>query len=129
MSEKRQLSGLCTVRLSEHLARIIRKDAEESDISDASRIRQILVAHYKDADTDDEQTQKRAKPANPIPSIELVEVSRLRESAGELCGTLRQLAGLSRVSGNFELNGQIEPLLPELKAVVASLVELKKSLQ
>lgn len=117
------------MRLPEHLARIIRRDAEGRDISDASRIRQILVAHYRDAEPEDEQTQKRAKPPNPAPSIELIEVSRLRESAGELCGTLRQIAGLSRTSGNFELHGEIEPLIPELKAVVSSLVELKKSLQ
>jgi hypothetical protein len=129
MSEKRQLSAQCLVRLPERLARIIKHDAEDNNISDASIIRRILVTHYKDSDIEDEQIYKRAKPANPAPSIELIEVSRLRESAGELCGTLRQIAGLSRVSGNFELNGQIEPLLPELKAVVASLVELKKSLQ
>eukprot|EP01037_Dinobryon_pediforme_P005923 gene5923-5992_t len=109
MSEKRHLSGLCTVRLSEHLARIIRRDAEDSEISDASLIRRILVNHYKDAEPEDEQTQKRAKPANPAPSPDFIEVKRLRENTGELCGTLRQIAGLSRIAGNLELNREIEP--------------------
>ncbi len=128
MSEVRALPAQILVRLPERLARIIRHDAEDSEISDASAVRRILVAHYRGAQPDDESPTKRAKPPHPAPSVELFEISRLRESVGELGGTLRQIAGLSRLDGQTANHAEIEALIPQIKEIARALDEFKQRL-
>lgn len=128
MSEKRQLPLQINVRLTERLARIIRRDAEASEISDASAVRRVLVAHYRDAELHDEAPTKRAKTPHPAPSVELLEISRLRESVGELGGTLRQIAGLSRLDGQTANHAKIEALIPQIREIARALDECKQRL-
>jgi hypothetical protein len=128
MSEKRHLPAQILVRLPERLARIIRHDAEDSEISDASAVRRVLVAHYQNAEIEDEAPTKRAKPPHPARSIEFLEISRLRESVGELGGTLRQIAGLSRLDGQTANHAEIEEILPRIREIARALDECKTRL-
>jgi hypothetical protein len=125
-SENRKLSEEVHLRISIPLARALRSDAENMDLSDASMVRHLLTRHYKDIEFDDAITTKRYRKQNPTPSIDVIEIARLREVVAELGGTLRQIAGLSRKDGQYANHAEIENILPRIKQTIEFLDDLKE---
>jgi hypothetical protein len=125
-SENRALSAEVHIRLSPELARVLRVDAENLNLSDASMVRHVLARHYRDIDLDDITNTKRYRKQNPNPSPEMVKVAQLREVVAELGGTLRQIAGLSRKDGQHANHAEIETFLPRIKQTLDFLDGLKE---
>lgn len=125
-SENRALPAEIHVRLSVPVARALRADAEQLDLSDASMVRHILAQYFPDVDPMEVEPSKRRRRQKPSPSLELREISALRESLAEMGGTLRQVAGLSRRAGQTASHQAIEEMLPLIKHHLAVLDDLKK---
>jgi hypothetical protein len=125
-SETRKLSEEVHIRLSVSLARALRSDAENLDLSDASMVRHVLTRQYKDIEFEDNITTHRYRKQNPNPSPDMVEIARLREVVAELGGTLRQIAGLSRKDGQHINHAEIENFLPRIKKTLDFLDDLKE---
>ena len=125
-SEKRASPEQIHLRLPVGLARIVRYEAESMELTDASFVRHILAMTYHEVDPADVLPTKRRRKQNAMPSMELIEISALRESVAEMGGTLRQVAGLSRRSGRTANHQAIEEMLPLIKGYLAVLDDLKK---
>lgn len=106
----------------------VRADAEAAGLTDTSVVRGIVAARYGQAPACAAPV-RRYRAARPRPAPDVVEVARLREVVGELGGTLRQLAGLSREAGHGALWAELEVTLPRVRSVADDLDCLKAAME
>lgn len=124
---RRPASRVLSVRVPAAVADALEVEAQSRGITSATVIREVLVQGTT-YDPDDVQPVRAYRPAKPKPSIDVVEVARLREALGETGGTLRQLAGLARRDGQ-PCWLEIESLLPEIRAAAARVDGIKAALE
>jgi len=119
-SEKRKLAGQVLVRLTEAQQQAVAAHAQAAQVTAASWLR-LLIADAVSVDPGPRTT--RAVP----PEI-VVEVTQMRELLAEIGGALVQATIAAREDGRHAEHQRIEALLPEVKAVVRDVDQLKERL-
>lgn len=112
-TEKRVLTGQVLVRLPSGTADAVHASAVEAGLTDAAWIRRKLV-DLLGTDADDAIPTATLPAHRPAPTMDIVEIARLRESVGEAVGTLRQVAGIDRARTGARLD--------ELDAAITKLI-------
>jgi len=127
-SEKRKLDGgQAQVRMTADLADRVAAAADRAGLSSSAWLRSLAVAAVG-ADPVDAVPTLRPTPPRPAPTVDVVEVARLREVVAELSGALVRVAVRTRAGGLDELHAAVEAVLPDVKSAVRGLDRLKAEL-
>ena len=118
---------LLTVRLTRPVAAAVRREAEARGLADGALARAIIAERMGDA-AQDAVPVRRYRESRTPPTVDVQEVAQLREAVGELGGTLRQLAGLTRRAGHAAMHEELEATLPRIRAVADALDHAKAAL-
>ena len=117
-------SRVLTVRVSEALGAALDARAQAEQLTAGTVARRALVAAL-DGETMHAVPVRRYRPSNPTPTVDVVRLAELREVTGELNGTLRQVAGLSRQTGAITVWSEVEDALPRLRSIIDALDDMK----
>ena len=125
-------SRVLTVRVPEALGAALDACAQAERLTAGTVARRALIAAL-DGEAMHAVPVRRYRPSNPTPTLDVVRLAELREVTGELNGTLRQVAGLSRQAGAGAGAGagvvwsEVEDALPRLRSVIAALDDMKEA--
>ncbi|MHB0699108.1 hypothetical protein [Roseomonas mucosa] len=126
-TEKRRVDGgQVLVRLAPGTAGALTRAADGAGLTEAAWVRRQLV-DLLGADPADAVPVRGRRAPRPAPTIEILELARLREAVGEAVGTLRQVAGLDRARGGARLS-EIDGALDRLIAAATELDATKRRL-
>ena len=125
-TETRRMAGQVLVRLPLGTAAAVARCAAATGQTEAAWVRARLVDLLGSDPADAVPVSARRAP-RPAPSVDVVEVARLREAVGEAVGTLRQVAGLDRARGGARLP-EIDAAIDRLLGLSADLDEAKAAL-
>ena len=113
-----------SVRIPIALGMVLDDCARTEGLTAGAITRRALVAHLDVAPTLAVPI-RRYRPTRPVPRLDVVRLAELRAVAGELNGTLRQTAGLSRDAGAVAVWVEVEAVLPRLGSLIRALDEMK----
>jgi len=113
-----------TVRVPEALGAALDARAQAEQLTAGTVARRALIAAL-DGETMHAVPVRRYRPSNPTPTVDVVRLAELREVTGELNGTLRQVAGLSRQAGAITVWADVEAALPRLRSIIDALDDMK----
>ena len=119
-------SRVLTVRVSEALGAALDARAQAERLTAGTVARRALIAAL-DGEAMHAVPVRRYRPSNPTPTLDVVRLAELREVTGELNGTLRQVAGLSRQAGAAAVWAEVEDALPRLRGIIAALDDMKEA--
>lgn len=117
-------SRVLTVRVPEALGAALDAHAQAERLTAGTVARRALVAAL-DGDAMHAVPVRRYRPSHPTPTLDVIRLAELREVTGELNGTLRQVAGLSRHAGAVTVWAEVEDALPRLRSIIAALDDMK----
>lgn len=118
-------SRVLPVRIPVALGHALDDRAREERLTAGTIARMALVTHL-DAAPMLAVPVRRYQPTRPAPRLDVVRLAELRHVTGELNGTLRQTAGLSREAGAVAVWSQVEAALPRLDCLILALDDLKE---
>jgi hypothetical protein len=125
-THNKKLPAHVNVRMTDDMANMVRQIAIAKNKSDAGVVRKIIADSFKDIDIHVEAVPvARRRVSRPAPEAQTLAIAALRETLGELSGTLRQVAGLSRKDGHAANHQAIEELLPRIRQGANFLDDLK----
>lgn len=125
-SPRRPCRAVLAVRVPEGTAAALDARAAAEGMTAASIVRRTLVQAFG-CDPQDMQPAPRFRRPCPAPTLDVVRLAELREVTGELNGTLRQVAGLSRHAGAGAVWSEVEDALPRLRGIIAALDDMKEA--
>ncbi len=117
-------SRVITVRVPEALGAALDARAGAEGLTAGAVARRALVRAL-DADQAQAVPIRRYRQLNAAPTLDVVALADLRHVTGELNGTMRQVAGLSREAGAVAVWQDMEECLPRLRALIEALDDMK----
>ena len=119
-------SRVLTVRVPEALGAALDARAQAERLTTGTVARRALVVAL-DGDAMHAVPVRRYRPSNPAPTLDVVALADLRHVTGELNGTVREVAGLSRKAGAVAVWHEMEKHLPRLRALIEALDDMKEA--